>query len=169
MSLPATTPPPAPPAATPAPAPPDLPPLPEGYRIVRQIPSVADYLRLRVSAGLSPRSAEAASAGLPNSFAAVIAEFDGQAVAMARAVGDCGLFVQIVDVAVDPAHQGRGLGGQLMAALIDEVRRKLPAEAYLSLIADGQANRLYARFGFQPTAPQSIGMALWIQGQPAQG
>jgi len=31
------------------------------------------------------------------------------------------------------------------------------------LIADGKANRLYARFGFEPTAPKSIGMAMWLR------
>jgi hypothetical protein len=30
---------------------------------------------------------------------------------------------------------------------------------YVSLIADGVANRLYAQYGFEPTAPKSIGMA----------
>ena len=40
-----------------------------------------------------------------------------------------------------------------------------PAEAYVSLIADGEAHRLYEQFGFRPTAPASIGMAQWI-GRP---
>lgn len=31
--------------------------------------------------------------------------------------------------------------------------------AYVSLIADGQAHRLYAQFGFTVTAPRSVGMA----------
>lgn len=47
-----------------------------------------------------------------------------------------------------------------MAAIADYLRLQVPASAYVSLIADGQAHRLYAQFGFAPTAPASIGMAL---------
>ncbi|GAA1752289.1 hypothetical protein [Luedemannella helvata] len=36
--------------------------------------------------------------------------------------------------------------------------RRAPATAYLSLIADGEAHRLYRRYGFTDTAPASIGM-----------
>lgn len=32
----------------------------------------------------------------------------------------------------------------------------------LEVIADGQAKRLYPQYGFQPTAPASIGMAQWL-------
>lgn len=41
---------------------------------------------------------------------------------MGRAVGD-GLFYQIVDIAVDPAHQRRGLGKAIMAGLMDQLKR----------------------------------------------
>ena len=32
----------------------------------------------------------------------------------------------------------------------------------LEVIADGQTKRLYPQYGFQPTAPASIGMAQWL-------
>jgi len=81
---------------------------------------------------------------------------------MGRVIGDGGLFFQIVDIAVDPAHQGRGLGKAIVAALVARVRRDAPASAYVSQIADGEAQRLYAQFGFVATAPESIGMALQL-------
>ena len=80
---------------------------------------------------------------------------------MGRAIGD-GLCYQLVDIAVEPAHQGRGLGKAIVAAVMLELNRLAPAEAYVSLIADGQAHALYAQYGFAPTAPASIGMAQWI-------
>lgn len=49
-----------------------------------------------------------------------------------------------------------------MAALMSELKQIAPAEAYVSLIADGKANTLYAQYGFAPTAPASVGMAQWI-------
>lgn len=125
------------------------------------VPTVEDYRCLRAIAGLSPRSEAAARAGLPATVVGVVVRRAGQAIAMGRAVGD-GLFYQIVDIAVDPTHQGRGLGKAILAALMRELERIAPAEAYISLIADGDAYRLYARYGFAPTAPASIGMARWI-------
>lgn len=137
-------------------------PVPD-YRIAMRAPSCEEYLRLRQEAGLTPRSAEAAQAGLPHSFLAAVAERANEAVGMGRVVGDGGLFFQVVDIAVLPAHQGKGLGKRVMAALMEELRRRVPAEAYVSLIADGEASRLYAQFGFEPTAPASIGMAQWLR------
>jgi hypothetical protein len=46
-----------------------------------------------------------------------------------------------------------------MTVLLDEIRRTAPAGAYVNLIADQPGRRLYARHGFTPTAPDSIGMA----------
>lgn len=134
------------------------------YRIIARTPAIEDYRRLRAISGLTPRSAEAAAVGLPNTvFAVVIETLAGEAVGMGRVIGDGGLFFQIVDIAVDPAHQGRGLGKAVMAALVEHLRATVPAEAYISLIADGEAHRLYAQYGFQPTAPASIGMALFLR------
>ena len=40
-----------------------------------------------------------------------------------------------------------------------EILREAPENAFVSLLADGEAHRLYAQFGFEPTAPHAIGMA----------
>jgi len=131
------------------------------YTTHLDIPAIDDYLRLRRNAGLTPRSREAAAAGLPHTVAAVLVRAGADVVGMGRAIGD-GLFYQVVDIAVEPAHQGQGLGKAIMARLMEELARLAPAEAYVSLIADGKASELYAQFGFAPTAPASIGMARWL-------
>ncbi|WP_236101164.1 GNAT family N-acetyltransferase [Pseudomonas argentinensis] len=79
---------------------------------------------------------------------------------MGRVLGDGGAFYQVVDIAVLPAHQGRGLGKMIMAAISDYIAREVPESAYISLIADGEAYRLYQQFGFALTAPASQGMGL---------
>ena len=88
---------------------------------------------------------------------------DGVAVGMGRVIGDGGLFFQVVDIAVDPAHQGRGLGKIIVGTLVAHLRSSAPAGAYVSLMADGEAFRLYAQFGFELTAPASVGMAFKIR------
>lgn len=134
-----------------------------GYALRDGVPPVEDYRRLRAVAGLTPRSEAAARAGLPGSLAGVhVTDAGGRVVGMARAIGDGALVATVVDVAVDPAHQRQGIGEALMGALMARLRALMPAEAYVSLVADGEAHRLYARHGFEPVAPASIGMAQWI-------
>lgn len=133
-----------------------------GYQLHKETPSIEDYRRLRVLSGMSPKSLEAATAGLPNTlFAAVIRE-DGKAVGMGRIIGDGGLFFQVVDIAVDPEHQGKGLGKAIVSTLVEHLHKIAQPGAYISLIADGEARHLYAQYGFKPTAPASIGMYLHI-------
>lgn len=129
------------------------------YDVLRQTPSAETYRALRTAAGLSAKSEEAALRGLPNSLFAVQILHRGEPVGMGRIVGDGGCFYQVVDIAVRPEHQGRGLGKRIMRELMAYVQAEVPASGYVSLIADGQAQHLYAQFGFEPTAPRSVGMA----------
>jgi len=133
------------------------------YVVGLRTPSVADYQRLRAVAGLTQRSAERAAVGLANTFIGVVIEAGGRAIGMGRVIGDGALFFQVVDLAVEPDHQGRGVGKAIMGALMSELRRRVPTDAYVSLIVDGKANRLYAQFGFKPVAPESTGMAMWLR------
>jgi ribosomal protein S18 acetylase RimI-like enzyme len=135
--------------------------LPAGYRLAEGPPTVADYLALRERAGLSPRRPDQAQAALGGSWAAVhvLHERDANAVGMGRILGDGGWYFHVVDMAVLPEHQRRGLGDAILTALLERIRREAPAGAYVNLIADLPGRRLYARHGFTPTAPDSIGMA----------
>ncbi|KAK6537121.1 hypothetical protein TWF694_011320 [Orbilia ellipsospora] len=135
------------------------------YDIVTTTPSAADYFRLRQVPGLSPKSREAIALGLPNTLfgVTVLHGTNKTAVGMGRVVGDGRLFVQVVDIAVEPAHQGKGLGTLIMQTITDWLKDNLPTGAYVSLIADGEAYKLYEKFGFRLTAPTSVGMALRIQ------
>jgi GNAT superfamily N-acetyltransferase len=134
-----------------------------GYHLVVGVPSVEDYCRLRVSTGLSPKIAEAAAAGLPNTLFGILVLKEDKVIGMGRVVGDNGLFYQVVDIAVEPEHQRRGLGKAIVGKIVDHLKRSAPSGAHVSLIADGTAHHLYAQFGFKPTAPDSIGMAFTIK------
>ncbi|SEU24187.1 GNAT family N-acetyltransferase [Paenibacillus sp. NFR01] len=130
-----------------------------GLEVRCEVPETSDYLALRREAGLSPMSPEGAGIGLPNSCFAVTLYEGDELVGMGRVVGDGGCFFQVTDIAVKPSRQGRGYGKRIMA----EIRRYLdtvPERAYVSLIADGEASKLYAQYGFVPVMPASQGMAL---------
>ncbi|WP_428423786.1 GNAT family N-acetyltransferase [Pararhizobium sp.] len=129
------------------------------YSIVAQTPSTEEYLHLRSVAGLSPFSKEAASKGLVGTIFSAMVLYEGSAVGMGRLIGDGGCFFQVVDIAVHPEHQGRGLGKMIMKAIMGYIDSEFPVSAYVSLIADVPANTLYEKFGFKETAPRSLGMA----------
>jgi GNAT superfamily N-acetyltransferase len=138
----------------------------KSYELSAEIPAAADYLRLRRVAGLSPKSADGAAIGLPNTIFGVVVRKDGRVVGMGRLVGDGGLMLQVTDVAVEPEHQGRGVGKAIVGRIVEEIERTVPDGAYVSLIADGEAHRLYGQFGFTPTAPASIGMEMHVRPLP---
>lgn len=78
------------------------------YTVVETVPAAEDFCRLREISGLSPRPLEAARKALPGSCYGMHILFEGKPVGMGRIVGDGALNFDIVDVAVDPLHQGKG-------------------------------------------------------------
>ncbi|WP_416408449.1 GNAT family N-acetyltransferase [Agrobacterium rosae] len=133
------------------------------YATISRLPSVGEYLHLRAIAGLSAFSEDAARAGLSGTIYSVMVLQNDVAVGMGRLIGDGGCFFQVVDIAVHPEHQGRGLGKSIMDAIMTYVSNELPTTAYVSLIADVPANKLYEKFGFVETAPRSLGMAFRVK------
>ena len=79
---------------------------------------------------------------------------------MGRVIGDGGWYFHVLDMAVLPAHQRRGLGAAVLEFLLDEIRDRAPAEPWVTLLADEPGRPLYARFGFVEPAPGSVGMVL---------
>jgi len=132
------------------------------YSISAQTPSSDEYMALRVAAGLSRKTKEAADTGLPNSLFSVCVRDNEQLIGMGRIIGDGGCNFEIVDIAVHPDYQRQGLGSNIMESLMTWLREHAPPSAYVCLIADEGAPALYERFGFEYTAPASVGMALKI-------
>lgn len=128
----------------------------EEYQITEAIPTVSEFLELRKSCGLSPRGVAASEVGLKNSWYSICVRRSSDQ--QRRIVGDGGTAYQLVDIAVHPAQQQKGIGKQIMAQLLTYLERQVNPKAYVSLIADLPADQLYQQFGFVPTAPQSVGM-----------
>ena len=129
----------------------------EDVVLVERFPGIDDYRRMRASTGLAAKSAEASARGLANTTYGVSLLRDGNVVGMGRIVGDGGCFHFVVDIAVDPQLQGRGLGKRIMDALDAWLRANAEPTAHVSLFADGNARHLYARYGFAQSE-KSVGM-----------
>ncbi|MFC6254683.1 GNAT family N-acetyltransferase [Secundilactobacillus hailunensis] len=130
----------------------------EDYQVNEVLPTPAEFCELRKAAGLTPRRLESATIGLQNSIMGVSIRKNNQLVGMARLIGDGATFFEIVDVAVLPAEQHQGLGTKLMQHIQAYLQTHVPTDATVTLIADVPADRLYEKFDFQPTMPESIGM-----------
>ena len=125
--------------------------------LVERFPDAEDYCRLRAEAGMAPRTIEAAQRGLPNTLYGVSLLCGDEVVGMGRVIGDGGCFFIVVDIAVTPSLQGQGLGKRIMGALDAWLRANAPASAVVSLVADGDAKHLYARYGFVDTTDGANG------------
>ena len=131
--------------------------MPAAIRAEYRVPDIDSYLRLRRDSGLNPRRREAAAAGLPNSlFAVTLVNEDGYPVGMGRVVGDGGCNFEVVDICVDPAWQGRGLGRLIMEHITAWLDANVPEQSYTCLIAD--TPWLYEKFDFEYCAPALHGM-----------
>jgi GNAT superfamily N-acetyltransferase len=139
----------------------------DGIVLVERFPDADAYCALRAAAGMSPKTLDAARRGLPNTLYGVhlrrgtLREEQGdpaEIVGMGRIIGDNGCFFVVVDIAVLPEYQGRGLGKRIMAALDAWLSANVPASAYVSLAADGDAKYLYEKFGFVETTPVTVNM-----------
>lgn len=130
--------------------------------LVERFPGAEDYCRLRAQAGMATRTIEAARLGLPHTLYGVSLLDEGVVVGMGRVIGDGGCFFIVVDIAVVPEYQGHGLGRRIMAALNDWLRANAPVSAVVSLVADGDAKFLYAKYGFVET-PYSINMEYQVE------
>ena len=122
----------------------------------RVSPEVYQYVRREC--GLSPKSTDAATRGLAASLYMVHVRKDDEVVGMGRLIGDGGCFCQVVDICVLPGCQGLGLGKRIMHRLMEYVDEELPTTCYVSLMADGEAYKLYVKYGFEPVWPDSRGM-----------
>jgi ribosomal protein S18 acetylase RimI-like enzyme len=138
----------------------------QDIRIVAETPDPREYCDLRLAAGLSPRTVAAATRGLPATLFAVCARDGDRLVGMGRVIGDGGLNYEIVDMAVEPDYQRRGVGYRMMELLMRYIHGHAPESAYVCLLADDGAPALYEKFGFEFTGPRTVGMALNIGKTP---
>jgi len=128
---------------------PDRPPLP-GVRLVPRPPTIAEHRALVEAVGWTDfTNLEAAADSLGQSLFAIVAEHESACIGMARVIGDGRQFFYVMDVAVHPDHQGRGIGTALMNELVAWFQRTAPSKALIALFTSANRDGFYARFGFR--------------------
>lgn len=97
----------------------------------------------------------------------VAAYENGQPVGMARLVGD-GIYYLLCDVAVAPAFQGQGIGGQLVRRAIAHARQTLADGQRCTIVlvsADGK-EPFYESFGFASIPNDRAGHGMQLSVTP---
>lgn len=126
------------------------------YIITSSYPTPEEHINLRRISGLTPPPAHAVPAALANSVHCIVARTpEGEAIGMVRCVGDGALALSIIDMCVQPDHQGRGIGKRMLDDMLRWVDENAP-DAYLMLIGDEPGQGLYKSRGFVNT--KGIGM-----------
>lgn len=129
------------------------------YTLTDGVVDAETLLAVREAAGLSVYPLEQAKRGVANSIFGVGVHQGEKVIGIGRIIGDGGFFYDIVDIAVLPEHQGRGIGKMIMKRLVDYVVEELPPRIFVSLHADKGATGLYEKFGFRSRGADQPGMA----------
>jgi len=127
--------------------------------LIERVPTPAEYLALRASVSWKVPDPESSSRALAASRIAVCAMADSHVVGMGRVVGDGVFYWYMVDVIVDPTHQGLGVGKMIVRAL-EDVTRPSSLSGLMNLVAAPDVVPFYERLGYEGSG--SSFMAKWL-------
>ncbi|WP_308530760.1 GNAT family N-acetyltransferase [uncultured Paenibacillus sp.] len=118
------------------------------YTVIHRVPTLEEYIRLCTAVGWKEfMNFEVAEKSLRQSIFGVVVERNGEVIGMGRIVGDGQIYFYIQDVAVDPDHQGQGVGRWMMGALMNYLKENAPEKAFVGLFASQGKEAFYRRFG----------------------
>ncbi|HEV8192321.1 MAG TPA: GNAT family N-acetyltransferase [Ktedonobacterales bacterium] len=132
----------------------------ESIHIVERLPTLEEYLALRVAVGWGDLDRAMAECGLRNSLYGVCLVEDEKVIGCARVIGDGALYYYVQDVMVLPPYQGRGLGRQIMDHVMAYLRGQARTGMFVGLMAAHGAAEFYRKYGFVERPPDRPGMSL---------
>lgn len=121
-------------------------------------PSANEYISLRLRTGMGIKNILKTETALKNSLFIVTLWDEDKLIGFGRAVGDGGITYVVSDIMVDPDYQGKGLGKRIMKEIDNYLDQNTDEHAYVCLIANKPADKLYSQFGFEYVEPKSCGM-----------
>jgi len=106
-----------------------------GYSYIERNPSTEEYLNVRNSVTSDVPGKDVVEIALKNSLFAVCAIWQEQVIGYGRVIGDGGMYYYIQDVFVMPDHQGKGVGREIMNAIMNYFRLNVPGSALIGLMS----------------------------------
>ncbi len=125
-----------------------------------------EYNELRQLVGWGTISQRQFNTSIPNSRFITVGKCDGKTISMARAVGDGGYHLLIVDVIVHPDFQGQGIGKEMLSQLMNFVKNGYVEKGettMVSLLSAKGKEAFYEKMGFmkRPNDERGAGMSLF--------
>lgn len=126
--------------------------------IRHETPSALDYISLRLKTGMGTKDSSKVEIALKNSVFTVSVRENNELIGFGRIVGDQGITYIVSDIMVHPDYQRKGIGKLIMKEIDSYIEQNTDEYAYVCLIANKPADKLYSQFGFEYVAPKSCGM-----------
>lgn len=125
-----------------------------------------EYNKLRKLVGWGEISERQFNTSIPNSRFITVGKCSGETISMARAVGDGGYHLLVVDVIVHPDFQGQGIGREMISQLMDFVKNGYVEKGettMVSLLSAKNKEPFYEKVGFmrRPNDERGAGMSLF--------
>lgn len=121
-------------------------------------PSADEYISLRMKTGMGTKDVTKSEIALKNSLFIISLWEKDKLIGFGRIVGDQGITYIVSDIMVDPNYQCKGLGNMIMKEIDAYLEEYTDEYAYVCLIANKPADKLYLQFGFEYSEPNSCGM-----------
>ena len=121
-------------------------------------PSAMEYISLRLKTGMGTKDLLKAEIALKNSLFMVSVRDNNKLIGFGRIVGDQGITYVVSDIMVDPDYQRKGIGKIIMKEIDIYLEENTDQYAYVCLIANKPADKLYSQYGFEYVEPQACGM-----------
>ncbi len=123
----------------------------------------AEVNMLRRAVGWAEVSEEQLKKGIPNSQFIISAKDGNKTVAMARAVGDGGYFLLLVEVMVLPEYQGHGIGRHMLTEFMSFVKSYVkPGQTVsVNLMSAKGKEEFYKKFGFIERPDEKYGPGMF--------
>ncbi|MBU3216033.1 GNAT family N-acetyltransferase [Clostridium estertheticum] len=126
--------------------------------ITYSAPSAIEYISLRLKTGMGTKDLSKTEIALKHSLFIVSLWDNDKLIGFGRIVGDQGITYVVSDIMVDPNYQRKGLGKVIMREIDSYLNKNTDENAYVCLIANKPADKLYYQFDFEYVDPKSCGM-----------
>ncbi|AIF67044.1 GCN5 family acetyltransferase [Terribacillus saccharophilus] len=127
--------------------------------LLNALPTLNEYIYLCSSVGWENfMNFDVAETSIRNSVFSVIVKENHNIIGMGRVVGDGAVYFYIQDIVVHPEHQGKGIGENIMSALMTYLQENAPDKAFIGLFASKGKEAFYERYDFKDYSPNMTGM-----------
>ncbi|MBX4264377.1 GNAT family N-acetyltransferase [Clostridium estertheticum] len=126
--------------------------------ITYSAPSAIEYISLRLKTGMGTKDLSKTEIALKHSLFIVSLWDDDKLIGFGRIVGDQGITYVVSDIMIDPNYQRKGLGKVIMREIDSYLNKNTDENAYVCLIANKPADKLYYQFDFEYVDPKCCGM-----------